>query len=51
MGQSLDDRELDAMFVEAVNQCGFGKSRSWSVHTSPGKYMNKNEVKLKLNSK
>lgn len=35
-GKTLDDRELDAMFVEAVDQRGFCKSSSWSIYSSPG---------------
>lgn len=33
----LDDRELDAMFVEAVDEGGFGESSSWRINSSPGK--------------
>lgn len=35
-GGTLDDGELDAVFVEAVRQCGFCKSSSWSINSSPG---------------
>lgn len=31
---TLDDRELDAVLVEAVDQRGFCESRSWSVYAS-----------------
>lgn len=34
-GMDLDDGELDAMFVQTVDQSGFGKSASWSINPSP----------------
>lgn len=34
--QTLDNRELDAVFVEAVDQCCFCESSSGSVHSSSG---------------
>lgn len=34
-GERLYDRELDAVFVEAVDQCGFGERGSWGVNSSP----------------
>lgn len=44
---TLDDRELDAVLVEAVDQRGFCESRSWSVYASSVKERKKNKYFIK----
>lgn len=36
-GENSDNGELDAVFVEAVDQCCFRKSSSRGVHASSGR--------------